>query len=97
MLEHQVLRTIPVGRHVLLIAEVHVEADTELADRLVQDAERPGGTHVLAVRRHGTDLFDWSLNRNYQLRPHDRLLVLATRAGLGETLARNRRPAPLTV
>ncbi len=97
MLEHQVLRTIPVGRHVLLIAEVHVEADTELAGKLVRDAERPGETHVLAVRRHGTDLFDWSLNRHYQLKPHDRVLVLATRAGLGETLARNRRPAPLTI
>jgi Trk K+ transport system NAD-binding subunit len=97
MLEHQVLRTIPVGRHVLLIAEVHVEAGTELAGKPVQDAERPGETHVLAVRRHGTDLFDWSLNRNYHLKPQDRLLVLATRAGLGETLARNRKPAPLTV
>jgi Trk K+ transport system NAD-binding subunit len=97
MLEHQVLRTIPVGRQVLLIAEVHVEADTELAGRPVKEAERPGETHVLAVRRRGTDLFDWSLDRNYQLKPQDRLLVLATRAGLGQTLARNRRPAPLTV
>jgi len=96
MLEHQVLRTIPVGRHALLIADVHVGADTELAGQPVLAADRPGETHVLAVRRRGTDLFDWSLNRNYQLKPQDRLLVLATRAGLGQTLARNRRPAPLT-
>ena len=51
MLEHQVLRTIPVGRHVLLIADVQVQAETDLAGRLVGEAERPGETHVLAVRR----------------------------------------------
>jgi len=97
MLEHQVLRTIPVGRHVLLIADVQVQAGTELDGRQVGQAERPGETHVLAVRRQGTDLFDWSLNRGYRLEPQDRLLVLATRAGLGETLARNKKAAPLTV
>ncbi len=96
MLEHQVLRTIPVGRHVLLVADVHVEAGTELAGKPVHQAERPGETHVLAVRRRGTDLFDWSLTRNYQLTPQDRLLVLATRAGLGQMLAENRKPAALT-
>jgi hypothetical protein len=53
--------------------------------------------HVLAVRRRGTDMFDWSLNRDYLLAPRDQLLVLATRAGLGQTLARNRKPTPLTV
>jgi Trk K+ transport system NAD-binding subunit len=74
-----------------------VEAGTELAGKPVHAAERPGETHVLAVRRRGTDLFDWSLTRNYQLKPQDRLLVLATRAGLGETLARNKQAAPLTV
>ena len=97
MLEHQVLRTIPVGRHVLLIADVQVQAGTELDGRRVGEAERPGETHVLAVRRRGTDLFDWSLNRGYRLEPQDRLLVLATRAGLGQTLARNKKAAPLTV
>jgi Trk K+ transport system NAD-binding subunit len=97
MLEHQVLRTIPVGRQVLLIAEVHVEAGTGLAGQPVREAERPCETHVLAVRRRATGLFDWSIDRNYELKPQDRLLVLATRAGLGQTLARNRRPAPLTV
>ena len=97
MLEHQVLRTIPVGRHVLLIADVRVEAGAELAGKPAAEAERPGETHVLAVRRRGTDTFDWSLNRDYLLAPQDQLLLLATRAGLGQTLARNRKPTPLTV
>src|ERR1700742_4926834 len=93
MLEHQVLRTIPVGRHVLLIADVQVEADAELAGQPIEAAQHPGQAHILAVRRHGTENFDWSLDLGYRIEPHDRLLVLATRAGLGQTLARN---APLT-
>jgi len=97
MLEHQVLRTIPVGRHVLLIADVRVEAGAELAGKPVAEAERRGETHVLAVRRRGTDMFDWALNRDYLLAPQDQLLVLATQAGLGQTLATNRKPTPLTV
>jgi len=97
MLEHQVLRTIPVGRHVLLIADVRVEAGAELAGKPAAEAERPGETHVLAVRRRGTDTFDWSPDRNRLLAPQDQLLVLATQAGLGQTLARNRKPTSLTV
>ena len=96
MLEHQVLRTIPVGRHVLLIADVQVEPDAELAGQPIEAAQHPGQAHILAVRRHNTDSFDWSLDLDYRIEPHDRLLVLATRAGLGRTLARNRPQAPLT-
>ena len=97
MLEHQVLRTIPVGRHVLLIADVQVEPDAELAGQLVEATQHPGEAHILAVRRHGTESFDWSLDRDYRIEPQDRLLVLATRAGLGRTLARNRPLATLTM
>jgi Trk K+ transport system NAD-binding subunit len=97
MLEHQVLRTIPVGRHVLLIAEVEVDGDAQLSGQPIADAEHPGEAHVLAVRRKGTDAFDWSLHRGYLLAPQDRLLVLATRAGLSQILVRNQGAAPLTV
>lgn len=95
MLEHQVLRTIPVGRHVLLIADVQVEADAELAGQPIEHVERPGEARVLAVRRKGAGGFDWSLHRGYLLAPQDRLLVLATRAGLGDTLARSAPAVPL--
>ncbi len=94
MLEHQVLRTIPVGRHVLLIADVQVEPDAELVGQAIEAVQHPGETHVLAVRRRGTESFDWSLAASYRIAPQDRLLVLATRAGLGMTLARNRPLAP---
>jgi Trk K+ transport system NAD-binding subunit len=95
MLEHQVLRTIPVGRHVLLIADVQVEADAELAGQPIEAAQHPGEAHILAVRRRGTESFDWSLGAGYRIGPQDRLLVLATRAGLGRTLARNQPLATL--
>ena len=97
MLEHQVLRTIPVGRHVLLIADVQVEPDAELTGQFVETAQHPGEARILAVRRHGTESFDWSLDRDYRIETRDRLLVLATRAGLGRTLARSRPLATLTL
>src|SRR5450755_1225477 len=37
-----------------------------------------------------------ALNRDYLLAPQDQLLVLATQAGIGQTLVRNRKPTRLT-
>ena len=49
MLEHKVLRTIPVGRHVLLIADVRVAPGAAIAGRPLADLERrravPGPGH----------------------------------------------------
>src|SRR5260370_9262630 len=42
MLEHQVLRTIAVGRHVLLIADVRVGDQAGLAGSVIQDTEQHG-------------------------------------------------------
>ena len=90
MLEHQVLRTIPVGRHVLLIAEVAVGDGAELAGRHVDDVHDRSDVRLIALRpRAGTGV-DWSPRPGDELRPADRLVVLATRAGLGRVLARCR-------
>jgi Trk K+ transport system NAD-binding subunit len=83
-----------VGRAALLVADVQVEPDAELVGGPIEAAQQPGETHVLAVRRRGSESFDWSLPRSYRIASQDRLLVLATRAGLGTTLARNRPLAP---
>ena len=53
MLEHQVLRTIAVGRHVLLIAEVAVNAGAELDGRRRRRRPRVGDVRVIALRRRG--------------------------------------------
>ena len=89
MLEHQVLRTIPVGRHVLLIADVQVGLASELAGLPVEDVHQTGELRVIALRRRGADGVDWSPRRDYSISPQDRLYVLATRAGLSRVLARS--------
>lgn len=92
MLEHQVLRTIPLGRHVLLIADVPVSAGAELAGRPLEHVHRTGQARVIALRRAGAGTVDWSPARSHVIGPGDRLYVLATRAGLSRVLARSQSP-----
>ncbi|WP_187365805.1 potassium channel protein [Trebonia kvetii] len=92
MLEHKVLRTIPVGRHVLVIADVRVEPGSDLAGRPLADLEGNGLARVLALAEHGTPRFDWTRRRDRRLAVGDRVIVLATRAGLSTFLAGNRPP-----
>ena len=90
MLEHQVLRTIAVGRHVLLIADVPVYDGAELVGQLVENVHQTGEVRVIALRRRGADGVDWSPSREYRLAPQDRVFVLANRAGLSRVLSRSR-------
>jgi Trk K+ transport system NAD-binding subunit len=87
MLEHQVLRTIDVGRHVLLIAEIMVADQAGLAGSLISGTEQDGQARVLALQASGTAALDWSPQRGYRLAAGDRLIVLATRRGLGRFLS----------
>jgi Trk K+ transport system NAD-binding subunit len=90
LIEHQVLRTIAVGRHVLLIADVRVEPGADIAGQAVTELEGGGQARVLALQLRGAQRFDWSPHRGYLLTAGDRVIVLATRAGLGRFLAGNR-------
>jgi Trk K+ transport system NAD-binding subunit len=90
MLEHQVLRTIPVGRHVLLIADVAVGEAAELAGGRVDDVHDGSAVRLIALRRRGGTAVDWAPRPGDELRTGDRLVVVATRAGLGRVLARCR-------
>jgi len=90
LLEHQVLRTIAVGRHVLLIADVRVELGADIVGQAVTELESGGQARVLALQLRGAQRFDWSPHRGYLLTAGDRVIVLATRAGLGRFLAGNR-------
>jgi len=93
MLEHKVLRTIAVGRHVLVIADVRVEPGSDLAGQRLADLEQDQLSRVLALaERAKPRWFDWSPRRERRLEPGDRLIVLATRAGLSTFLAGNRPP-----
>jgi len=81
MLEHQVLRTIAVGRHVLLIADLSVGAGSQLDGSPVERVHQNGLVRVLAVQRAGGGAVDWSPAGNLRLAAQDRLYVIATRAG----------------
>jgi len=90
MLEHKVLRTIAVGRHVLVIADVRVEPGSDIAGRPLADLERDGLARVLALAEYRTPRFNWAPRRDRRLVAGDRVIVLATRAGLSTFLAGNR-------
>jgi Trk K+ transport system NAD-binding subunit len=87
MLEHQVLRTIAVGRHVLLIADVKVGDQAGLAGSRIADIEQDGAARILALQVSGSAGLDWSPRRGYLLAAGDRLIVLATRTGLSRFLS----------
>jgi Trk K+ transport system NAD-binding subunit len=89
VLDHQVLRTIAVGRHVLLLAEVAAEEGGGVAGQPIAAVHQPGLLRVIALRRLGIDGVDWSPAPDYLIRVGDHVLVLATRAGLSGMLRRD--------
>jgi Trk K+ transport system NAD-binding subunit len=92
VLDHQVLRSIAVGRHVLLMAEV--DAGASLAGQRIDAVHEPGLLRVIALRRGGGTAVDWSPVPAYVIRGGDRLVVLATRAGLSGLLRRDAATSP---
>jgi Trk K+ transport system NAD-binding subunit len=88
MLDHQVLRTIAVGRHVVLLAEITVadDGDADVPGERIAAVHRPGLLRVIGLRRSGSEWVDWSPAGDSVLAAGDRLLVLATRAGLSGLL-----------
>ena len=74
----------------LLIAEVPVGAGAELAGHRLDDVHRISEVRVIALRKRGAAAVDWSPQPDYELAAQDRLVVLATRDGLGRFLARSR-------
>ncbi len=92
MVERQVIGTIPIGRQVLMIAEVPISAGSPLAGATVRAADEQGEARVIALQRRGTTELDWQAAKTYALAPQDRLIILATRSGLGRILARSISP-----
>jgi Trk K+ transport system NAD-binding subunit len=93
LLEHQVLRTIAVGRHVLLIADVRIVPGAAMIGHPLAEPEQGRLARILALQPRGTQRFDWTPRRSRPLEAGDRVIVLATRAGLSTFLAGNRPPA----
>ncbi|GLW53486.1 potassium transporter TrkA [Kitasatospora phosalacinea] len=88
LMGREVLGTLSVFRHVLLIAELTVEEGSGLDGRNTGDLEGPGGVRVLAVRlnrRPQDHLWNFA-DRSRRLVPGDRIVIAATRAGLARVI-----------
>ncbi|MEV1330645.1 NAD-binding protein [Micromonospora costi] len=91
MMGREVIDTISVGRRVLLVAELPVGAGSDIEGRYCPDISVPGEVRVIAMRTGRAGQTIWSLPDRRPLVRTDRLLVVATRAGLAALL---RRTAP---
>lgn len=89
MMQRQVLATIPVGRQVLLLAEIPVRAGCELAGLTAPAVHIPRQVRLIALQRHASDTLDLPPPPAHPLASGDRLFVVATRTGLATVLARS--------
>ncbi|GAA0686139.1 NAD-binding protein [Kitasatospora atroaurantiaca] len=87
MMGREVLGAIAVGRRVLLVAAVEVAGNPDLAGRTVAETHRPGLWRVLAVALGDQGEPRWNPPPDQVLAEGDRLVVVATRAGLGQLLS----------
>jgi Trk K+ transport system NAD-binding subunit len=90
MIGRQVLATIPVRRRVLLLAELPVSAGSAVEHQTVATLNRPHESRLLAIRT--ADQVLWRPSEGRPIRSTDRLIVVATRAGLGHLLADTTEP-----
>lgn len=79
---------VSVGRRVVLLSEVTIEAGTEACGLPTRLLDEPGHVRVLAVRPQNGH-WDWSLPQR-PLQPGDRIAVAASRLGLARMLTRVR-------
>ncbi|WP_016909975.1 NAD-binding protein [Streptomyces xiaopingdaonensis] len=108
MMGRQVLGAIQVGRRVLVFAALDVADNALLEGRTVGQAFHRGGWRVLALDtggqasppdaewpswQGGTGM-EWRLSPDYRLKAGDRVVVAATRRGLGRLLAAGPSPGP---
>ncbi|HEY0696462.1 MAG TPA: NAD-binding protein, partial [Micromonospora sp.] len=86
LLNRAVIATIPVERHVLLVAQVPVGAGSALVGREVAAVAGTPGVRVVALARAGQLRPDWTPAPAIRLAAGDRLTVVVRRAGLSHLL-----------
>ncbi|MEU4239189.1 NAD-binding protein [Actinoplanes sp. NPDC026619] len=82
LLEREVLATIPVERHAVLVAAVEVAAGSELDGAPLNSADRAQNARVISMRAAGEEWVDWHPDPRRVLAPGDEVVVVARRAGL---------------
>jgi Trk K+ transport system NAD-binding subunit len=87
MIGRQILATIPVGRQVLLIAELPIGSRSAMVGLPARAADMPHTSRVIAVQRHGVDTLQLPAPAEHLLDVGDRLVVVATRSGLSRLIS----------
>jgi Trk K+ transport system NAD-binding subunit len=82
MLDREVLATIPVERHALLVAAVKVLPGSALDGAPLSRADRPESARVISMSAAGSAWVDWSPDPRRVLAAGDEVVVVARRAGL---------------
>jgi Trk K+ transport system NAD-binding subunit len=85
MLQRDVIGVIPVNRRVLLIADVPVHQGSTVDGVTIAGVHAIEGIRVIAMAADGRTL--WSPPGDRRLAPGDRLIVVASRDGLGRIVA----------
>jgi Trk K+ transport system NAD-binding subunit len=88
LMGREVLGTLSVYRHVVLIAEFVAEEGSELVGQTLHEIEVSGEVRVIAVRSRAAHDFLWRPDHGRRIHEGDRYVLLATRAGLGRHTSR---------
>lgn len=90
----EVIATVPVGdQRVALFARLRVPAGSRLEGQRALDVDVPGARRVLAVADPGSEVARWDIPDDETLDAGEEVVVVATRAGLGELLQQAATPA----
>jgi Trk K+ transport system NAD-binding subunit len=95
MLDRDVIVTIPVDRHALLVASVRVLAGSPLDGAQLRTADRPLSVRTIGLSGPDSEWVDWSPDPGHRLVAGDRILIVARRAGLRSLLEAATPPPPL--
>ncbi|WP_306203920.1 potassium channel family protein [Actinoplanes sp. RD1] len=94
MLERDVIATIPVDRHAVLIANVRIADHSPLDGATLGEAELPPAVRVIGLAAAGQEWVDYAPDPRRVLVPGDRVMIVARRAGL-RALAEQASPPAL--
>jgi Trk K+ transport system NAD-binding subunit len=83
LMGREVLGTLSVYRHVVLVAEFVAEEGSDLVGRTLRDIEFPGEIRVIAVRSPTAHDYLWRPDHGRHIGAGDKYVLLTTRAGLG--------------
>jgi Trk K+ transport system NAD-binding subunit len=84
--------TIPIGRHVLLVAELAIGENSALENEIVAEVGRPREAWLLELTNRAGQRLAPAAARGRLLRSGDRLLVVATRVGLARLISETATP-----